>query len=83
MKFIKDLFIIQQEQKTVNVGNRNISQYFPMTNHVPGSIIKIIIDFVRIHFEEDFEKSFGKIQSDKVNHYAGENHFFQKNISAG
>ena len=44
------------------MGNRNISQYFPMTNHVPGSIIKIIIDFVRIHFGEDFEKSFGKIQ---------------------
>ena len=65
------------------MGNRNISQYFPMTNHVPGRIIKIIIDFVRIHFGEDFEKSFGKIQSDKVNHYAGENHFFQKNISAG
>lgn len=60
------------------MGNRNISQYFPMTNHVPGGIIKIIIDFVRIHFGEDFEKSFGKIQSDKVNHYAGENHFFQK-----
>ena len=38
------------------MGNRNISQYFPMTNHVPGSIIKIIIDFVRIHFGEDFEK---------------------------
>ena len=71
------------------MGNRNISQYFPMTNHVPGSIIKIIIDFVRIHFGEDFEKSFGKIQSDKVNYMGGKaylqekNHFFQKNISAG
>lgn len=42
------------------MGNRNISQYFPMTNHVPGSIIKIIIDFVRIHFGEDFEKALGK-----------------------
>lgn len=42
--------------------------------------MKTSIVFVEINFEEDFERSFGKIQSGKVNHYAGENHIFQKDI---